>query len=140
MQLLVVGSPCTARSEIGLSLARHLHRPFLDVTDPSDVGGADQSSLRSAEIDRLDHLMAVSTAAVIAAPRVVLELDGHDGDGVGGEIGRWILLVEDDSTGGSTDELSGYADAVLPSSMPIDESAIVRLVAEFRDASRRTPD
>lgn len=123
------------RSEVGLALARILHRPFLDASDPA---GGDEADGDSADVVRLDRLMAVSTAAVIAAPLVALEPPADDANRPRSAVDRWLLVVDDPADPGSSDDLRGHADAVLSSSLPIDESEIVRLVAEFRDATQRT--
>lgn len=133
--VLVIGRDNGWLSEMGLRLARRLHRPFLDNCGLSGISRDDVEDPVGAQ-DRLDRMLAQSTPAVIAISAED-ELSLPDPSARDESSRPWVVVVDrsDTSVGGLGAAAS--ADTRIDPSDVVEDDLLDHLAAEFHRARLR---
>lgn len=132
--VVVIGTDTDSLSELGLRLARRLHRPFLD--NCSFAGLADRGHLADPGVaDRLERMLAQSTPAVIA-----LSTDDEsslpDRSGEGESSRPWVVVV-DDSAPVAVQGGGPRADMLVDPAVAADDDVLDRVAEQFHAARPR---
>lgn len=132
--VVIIGSDSGWLSEMGLRLARRLHRPFLDNCGLIGIARDDGEDLVGAQ-HRLDRMLAQSTPAVIAIS-VEDELSMPE-QSARDELSRpWVVVVDGSEVSAGLGAVAG-ADTRIDPSEAVEDDLLDHLAEEFHRARLR---
>lgn len=132
--VVVIGIDDESLSELGLRLARRLHRPFLDNCGLPGIRHHDHRADPGAQ-DRLDRMLAQSTPSVITVS-TDNELSMPERRDRGELLRPWVVVVGRDESIGVRDD-GVRADMILDPAETADDDVIDRVAETFHSVHPR---